>query len=277
MPPRRKAPVLTERERHRANPITLRIKQDDYDRAQVLAQLAADLASDPRIGRSVLFKGGAVLQMGHQSPRFSRDLDATAVARQAIQKGWVDEVLEAHRVGGKHGYIQHYELVEQRTRLLTKSLRCLAVSGNQIDLRIEINWSEAPIRPAGEQLTIQAVNRDPVQLRVMHRVERAAEKHRAFLERGFGGDAYDLYFFHAHVLTRSEFQREIKPMLPVKFGNVSALAAHPDLKRLFDERMAEAEQHYASSNVVISGTPPAWSTVAAALPAWRALLDEVRR
>ena len=68
MPPRRKGPVLTQRERHRANPITLRITQDDYDRAQVLAQLAADLASDPRIGRSVLFKGGAVLQMGHQSP-----------------------------------------------------------------------------------------------------------------------------------------------------------------------------------------------------------------
>lgn len=80
MPPRRKAPVLTERQRYRAHPITLRITQDDYDRAQVLAQLAADLASDPRIGRSVLFKGGAILRMGHRSPRFSRDLDATAIA-----------------------------------------------------------------------------------------------------------------------------------------------------------------------------------------------------
>jgi predicted nucleotidyltransferase component of viral defense system len=76
--------VLTERQRHRANPITLRIKQDDCDRAQILAQLAADLASDPRIGRSVLFKGGAILQMGHRSPRFSRDLDASAIARQTI-------------------------------------------------------------------------------------------------------------------------------------------------------------------------------------------------
>jgi predicted nucleotidyltransferase component of viral defense system len=273
VPPRRKAPTFTERQRHRANPITLRIKQDDYDRAQVLAQLATDLTSDPRIGRSVLFKGGAVLQMGHQSPRFSRDLDATAIARQTIEKGWVEDVLEAHRVGGRHGYVQRYELVEQRTRLLTKSLRCLAISGNQVDLRIEINWSESPIRPAGEQLTIQAVNRDPVQLRVMHRVERAAEKLRAFLDRGFGGDAYDLYFFRAHVLTRPQLEHEIKPMLPIKLSNVPALATHPDLKRRFDDQLSEAENHYRSSNVVISGAPPAWSTVAAALPAWRALLE----
>jgi len=66
VPPRRKAPVLTQRERHRTNPIAPRIEQDDYDRAQVLAQLAVDLASDPRIGRSVLFKGGAIPQMGHR-------------------------------------------------------------------------------------------------------------------------------------------------------------------------------------------------------------------
>lgn len=273
MPTRRKPPVLTQRQRHRANPITLRITQDDYDRAQVLAQLAADLASDPRIGRSVLFKGGAILQMGHQSPRFSRDLDATAIAQQTIQKRWVADVLDAHRIGGKRGYVQRYELVEQSTRLLTKSLRCLAVSGNQVDLRIEINWSEAPIRPTGERLAITAENRAPVQLRVMHRVERAAEKLRAFLDRGFGGDAYDLYFFRTHVLTRPQFQHEIKPMLPVKFGNVPALARHADLGQLFDEQTASAEKHYASSNVVISGTPPGWSTIAAALPAWRALLD----
>jgi predicted nucleotidyltransferase component of viral defense system len=265
--------LLTERQRHRANPITLRIKQDDYDRAQVLAQVAADLASDPHIGRSVLFKGGAILQMGHQSPRFSRDLDATAIAQQAIQKRWVEDVLNAHRVGSKRGYVQRYELVEQSTRLLTKSLRCLAVSGNQVDLRIEINWSEAPIRPTGERLTINAENRDPVQLRVMHRVERAAEKLRAFLDRGFGGDAYDLYFFRANVLTRAQFQHEIKPMLPIKIGNVPALAKHANLRQLFDQQAASAEKHYASSNVVISGAPPAWSTIAAALPAWRALLD----
>lgn len=273
MPPRRKAPVLTQRQRHRANPITLRIKQDDYDRAQVLAQLAADLASDPRIGRSVLFKGGAILQMGHQSPRFSRDLDATAIARQTIRKRWIEDVLNAHRAGTKRGYVQRYELVEQSTRLLTKSLRCLAVSGSQVDLRIEINWSEAPIRPTGERLTIKAENRDAVQLRVMHRVERAAEKLRAFLDRGFGGDAYDLYFFRAYVLTRLQFQREIRPMLPVKFGNVPSLAKHSDLRELFDQQTAHAETHYASSNVVISGTPPAWSTITSALPAWRALLD----
>lgn len=62
-------------------------------------------------------------------------------------------------------------------------------------------------------------------------------------------------------------------MLPVKFGNVPALATHADLGRLFDEQTASAEKHYASSNVVISGAPSAWATIAATLPAWRALLD----
>src|SRR2546428_4187006 len=101
MPQRRNVPALTARQTHRANPLSLRIAQDDYDRAQVLAQLAGDLASEPHIGRSVLFKGGAILQMGHDSPRYSRDLDATAVARQTIQTRWVESVLDAHRVGGR--------------------------------------------------------------------------------------------------------------------------------------------------------------------------------
>lgn len=273
MPSRRKAPVLTERQRHRQNPITLRVKQDDYDRAQVLAQLAADLASDARIGRSILFKGGAILQMAHESPRFSRDLDATAVSRQALRTSWVEDVLDVHRVGtGKRGYVKHYELVRLGSRLLTKSLRCLAVSGNTVDLRIEVNWSEAPIRPAGEVMTIRAVNRAPVQLHVMHRVERAAEKLRAFLARGFGTDAYDLYFFRAHVLTQAQLQRQIRPMLATKFAAAPTLATHLDLPQLFDEQTAQAERLYGSGSVVLSGAAPAWSTVASSLPPWRALL-----
>ncbi len=59
-------------------------------------------------------------------------------------------------------------------------------------------------------------------------------------------------------------------MLPVKFGNVAELATYSDLGQLFDQQTTHAEKHYATSDVVISGTPPAWSTVAAALPAWRA-------
>lgn len=116
------------------------------------------------------------------------------------------------------------------------------------------------------------MNREPVQLRVMHRVERAAEKLRAFLDRAFGSDAYDLYFFRAHVLTLGQLQQEIKPMLPVKFAVVPSLANYADLRQLFDEQVAQAETHYASGNVIISGTPLVWSTIAAALPAWRALL-----
>lgn len=75
------------------------------------------------------------------------------------------------------------------------------------------------------------------------------------------------------MLTRAQFQHEIKPMLPSKFGNVAVLAKNAELGRLFDRQAASAEKHYASSNVVISGTPPSWPTIAAALPAWRALLD----
>lgn len=256
----------------------MRVKQDAYDRAQVLTQLAADLASDERIGRSILFKGGAILQMAHESPRFSRDLDATAVSRQALRTSWVEEVLDVRRVGtSKRGYVKHYQLVQLGSRLLTKSLRCLAVSGNTVDLRIEVNWSEAPIRPAGEVMTIRAVNRAPVQLRVMHRAERAAEKLRAFLERGFGSDAYDLYFFRAHVLTPVQFQREIRPMLATKFAAAPALVAHPDLQQLFDEQTVQAERLYGSGSVVLSGAPPAWSTVASSLPPWRALLAHTRR
>ena len=46
-------------------------------------------------------------------------------------------------------------------------------------------------------------------------------------------------------------------MLPIKFGNVPALAKHADLGQLFDQQAASAEKHYASSNVVIFGAPPA--------------------
>lgn len=62
MASKRKPPVLTSRVRQRQQPLRLKIGQDDYDRAQVLAQLATDLSAHRDIRDSVLFKGGAVLQ-----------------------------------------------------------------------------------------------------------------------------------------------------------------------------------------------------------------------
>lgn len=272
MAQKRKAPILTARQQHRQAPLELRVKQDDYDRAQVLAQLAADLARHSRIRDAVLFKGGAILQMGHNSPRYSRDLDATAIAKQPIRKTWVEEVLETRRLGKSGGYVKTHELVVQGKRLSTKKLKCLAASGREVDLHIEINWSEEPIRPAGEKLLVKAVNREPVELPVMDRAERAAEKLRAFLERGRAGDAYDLYFLRERVLTARQFQ-EITPMLPRKFAVSSLLKSAPNLSDLFDQSTAAAKRSYESGAIVIAGTAPAWETIAAALPPWRKLVE----
>lgn len=96
---------------------------------------------------------------------------------------------------------------------------------------------------------------------------------RRRLLRGFGTDAYDLYFFREHVLTQAQLQRQIRPMLATKFAVAPALVAHPDLQQPFDEQTAQAERLYGSGSVVLSGAPPAWSTVASSLPLWRALLS----
>ncbi len=271
MASKRKPPVLTSRVRQRQQPLRLKIGQDDYDRAQVLAQLATDLSAHRDIRDSVLFKGGAVLQMGHRSPRYSRDLDATAVSQKPIRKNWVNDVLEAQRLGKMRGYVKSHQLVVQGKRLFTKQLTCLAASGNEIGLKIEINWSEPPMIPAGERLTITAHNRDPVSLRAMHRTESATEKLRALLTRAFAGDAYDLYYYRSHVLSGEQFAA-VRHMIPEKFAYERTLRNHPDLPRLFDEQVGVARQSYESGGVVIAGNAPAWSTVADALRFWRDLL-----
>ena len=53
---------------------------NDYERALVLGQVAELLAAHPGIGGRIAFKGGAIMRLVDDSPRLSKDLDASLVS-----------------------------------------------------------------------------------------------------------------------------------------------------------------------------------------------------
>ena len=59
----------------------------DVDRAIILGQLAELLMAHPRIGSSVAYKGGAIMNLVDGSPRLSRDLDGAAVSGRPVRRG----------------------------------------------------------------------------------------------------------------------------------------------------------------------------------------------
>lgn len=274
MPEKRKRtpPILTERRRHQQAALSLGVPQQDYDKAEVLGQLAVLLSQHPKLGTAIAFKGGAILRMAHEVPRFSKDLDASAVARQRpIRAAWVREVLEAHD-RTRRGFVQAgYQLIEQGKRLHTEGLVCTAPSGQSVGIGLEFNWHEKLLIPEIEMLPIRAAGLGQVTIPVMHRVERAAEKLRAFLDRARGADAADLHFFRKLVLLPGQLEA-VRRLLEPKFKANPYLHDVKDFPALFDERLAASEADYRAGAAIISGSPPKWTEIAESLAEWRALL-----
>lgn len=269
--PKGAGPVLTERTRQRKAAAELGIQGADYDKSVVLTQLAILFARHRRLGAEIAFKGGAVLRMAHEAPRFSKDLDGSAVAKKEIKMEWLHEVLEENERRNGGFVMGGYQVIKQARRIHTQGLVCNAPSGREVPVSIEFNWHEPLLMPDIEWLEVEAPTVGKQAIPAMNRVERAAEKVRAFLDRALGADAYDLYFFGDKVLSAAHFEL-VRPLLPRKFEYNAALRGVTDYRALFDQRLAESERSYRSGAAVISGDPPDWEVIRAALEPWRELL-----
>jgi hypothetical protein len=99
---------------------------------------------------------------------------------------------------------------------------------------------------------------------VVHRVERAAEKCRTFVERPDvrADDAFDLWYYRTHVL-RSQDERELKRLVALKLKDSKDLGAESPSDR-FKGRLAACELVWPGT-MTVAGETPSWEQVRAAL------------
>lgn len=108
-----------------------------------------------------------------------------------------------------------------------------------------------------------------IRLPVLARVERIAEKVRAFLERGLDRDAFDLHY-HAPRLSEADRTR-LRGLVQDKLAS-SELEEGCDLHRQFATALEGARQTWPRGLIIVS-TPPIWTEVERALNAtYRPLL-----
>jgi hypothetical protein len=128
---------------------------DEWDRAQVLGQIAGLIAAHPKVGGMIAFKGGAIMHLIDKSPRLSKDLDASLVAGGRVTEAIIREALgtrEAKRV-----VISVGELVSPGPHSITfPVIVCHPLSGQgRVALQLSINW-QAPLlrKPEPKEVTI---------------------------------------------------------------------------------------------------------------------------
>ena len=172
---------------------TATVPLDDFERALILGQIAGLLAAHPKVSGKLAFKGGAIMNLIDGSPRLSRDLDGAMATGGRITEAIVHEALstpEARKI---------VKRIERFAMLGTKGLRfpviaCHPLSGiDEITVTLSIHW-DAPLILKAEPETV-VINGRNVTFLVVARLERLAEKIRAFVDRGLDRDAFDLYHF----------------------------------------------------------------------------------
>lgn len=267
---RREAPAASQRQLFRRAAEQLGVSASDYERADILAQIAELLTRHPAIGQMLAFKGGAIMTLIDGSPRLSADLDAVVVTGRAVR----DRQVRAALLGDLDGrrIVTDVGVVNPgRQSLQYPFVQARSFSGlGNVNIRVEISWREVPLLPA-ERVEIR-IPRDVhvgvsrprlIRLPVLARVERIAEKVRAFLERGLDRDAFDLHY-HARRLSQAERTR-LRTLIQRKLAS-GELEEGCDLHRQFSTALEGARQRWPRGLVIVSD-PPEWKDVERALNA----------
>lgn len=257
MSPRRAAPTLRTGIRRAAEEAATDV--NEYERALILGQIASLLAQHRKIAGRIAFKGGAIMTLVDGSPRLSKDLDGVLASGGPVSRDTVKEALlgtkEARKV---------VKRIDDFARVRGGGIRfpvvvCKPLSGiGEVTVQLSIKWSEPLLRdPEPEKVTIAGRE---VELPVMARPERAAEKVRAFLDRGEDRDAFDLYHYSLKRFAASDWS-QLKELIGQK------MAVHPnppigDLRALFDEHLTKLETAWATrGGLTLMEATPAWTEV----------------
>ena len=117
---------------------------DDWDRAQVLGQLAGLLAAHPSIAGKIAFKGGAVMHLIDGSPRLSRDLDGVLVAAGRVTEATIRNALGTPKARKVVIEVSRF-VTTTPDSILFQVITCHPVSGiGRVGVQLSINW-QAPL------------------------------------------------------------------------------------------------------------------------------------
>ncbi len=184
----------------------LGVSVSELERATILGQVADILLAHPSIRGRIAFKGGAIMHLVDGSPRLSADLDGVLTSGGTLSSRTLVAALTttaARRVVVRVADI----ILENPKSVDVHFVVCRPLSRQpEITIRIQISWRYPPLL-APETLRIDLRNGAQIQLPVLARPERAAEKVRAFTERGLPRDAFDLHHYGTGSLTTADFAR----------------------------------------------------------------------
>ena len=147
--------------------------------------------------------------------------------------------------------------------------------GATMPITVTVNWSEPFLLPVA-MADYQLPDGTPIKVPVMQARERAAEKVRAFLTRGEGSDAYDLWWYWNRVLTITD-REKLPALIKRKLGSAPRPVPGADkLHERFDEMRENARDEWRTGKgLVLSGTKPNWNDVDAAMLKFKARTPEM--
>jgi len=226
------------------------------------------LVQDASLKGKLAHKGAAVLRLVEKSERLSRDLDSADIRGQRVEGRAVLRALSTARARKVVLRVVPSRPSKTGISFLVECRRL--TGGTTMSITVTINWSEPFLLPVA-MAEYQLPDGSPIKVPVMQAVERAAEKVRAFLTRGEGSDAYDLWWYWSRVLTIADHQKLaglIKRKLASAARPIPGTAA---LHERFDEMRENAHDEWRTGKgLVLSGTKPDWKDVNAALLQFKA-------
>lgn len=156
--------------------------------------------------------------------------------------------------------------------ILFQVITCHPVSGvGRIGVQLSINW-RAPLLLAAEPCTVQ-INNIEVTFLVVARLERIAEKLRAFVVRGRPGDAFDLYYYDKATISKRDRER-IPDLVATKLSEDPDVPADENLHERFDVLMAALGPKWLDSPLIVKGSRPPWAVVQPGAASFRHYLPE---
>lgn len=252
-------PVFTKRQQAILTAKQAEVPLDEWDRAQVLGQIAGLIAAHPKVGGMIAFKGGAIMHLIDKSPRFSKDLDGALIAGGKVTQEVIREALTSP--AAKRVVISVGELVSEGAHsIIFPVIVCHPLSGKgRIALQLSVNW-QAPLLRKPERKNIPIHGRT-VSFLVVARIERISEKVRAFLMRGRAGDAFDLYHYAKQGISDTD-RANLPALVARKLAEDDDVPSNEDLKAQFDARFRSIAKTWLTDPLVIRGNRrPSWDEV----------------
>lgn len=235
---------------------------EHLDRALVIGQVAGLLIQDKALRGKLAHKGAAMLHLVNRSKRLSRDLDSAEIRGREVDDAAIRRALATP--AAKRIVLSIDRITARGNDSLTLILQCRPLrGGDPMGITFSVNWSEPfLLKPVMESYVVRG---ETIAVPVMDPRERAAEKVRAFLDRGEAGDVYDLWWYASEVLTDAEMLK-LGSLIKTKLEN-SRLGDELDLQERFYEMTENAKAEWAKGqNLILSATDkPAWAEVAKAL------------